>query len=54
MPLCGRLFSEAKALFLFGLRAELRISSLLQGLDRKNREQDQGLEQQLLQQQRHG
>src|SRR5713101_2077364 len=32
MPLCGRLFSEAKPLFLFGLRAELRISSCCRGL----------------------
>src|SRR6266851_2664923 len=32
MPLCGRLFSEAKALFLFGLRTELRISSCCRGL----------------------
>src|SRR6266851_9118664 len=36
MPLCERLFSEAKALFLFDLRTELRISSCCKGLDISN------------------
>src|SRR5258707_15671253 len=42
MPLCGRLFPEAKALFLFGLRAKLRIYSCCRGLTGKNREQGSG------------
>ena len=32
MPVCGRLFPEAKAMFLFGLRAELRIKFCWKGL----------------------
>src|SRR5260370_27151668 len=44
MPLCGRLFSEDKALFLFGLRAELRISSCRRGLTGKTGSRAQGVE----------
>ncbi len=40
-------------MFLFGLGAELRISSCCRGLTGKNTEQAQGIEQQLRQQQRH-
>ena len=53
MPLCGRLFLKAKALFLFGLRAELRINSCCRGLTGKTANRAQGVEQQLRQQQRY-
>ncbi|MCU1318500.1 MAG: hypothetical protein JWP98_18 [Edaphobacter sp.] len=44
MPLCGRLFSEAKLLFLFDLRAEMRLRFGCGGLTGKNRERGSGAE----------
>ncbi|MCU1224166.1 MAG: hypothetical protein JWQ42_2259 [Edaphobacter sp.] len=42
MPLCGRLFSEPKALFLFDLRPELRLSFGSRGLTGKKGSEAQG------------